>query len=158
MPCSLSAERSLPIAELGTRVHIRLSSSQTLPHLEACADDGGHGQCDHMNDRHILNQPTALVAIIRETADLGFSMASEARTGSLLRTLAAAKPAGRFLELGTGTGVATAWLLAGMDRASRLESVDNDPTVVAIARKHLGSDRRVTFHVEDGATFVDRQT
>jgi predicted O-methyltransferase YrrM len=111
-----------------------------------------------MNDRYVLNQPTALAAILRETADLGFSMASEARTGSLLRTLAASKPAGRFLELGTGTGVATAWLLAGMDEASQLESVDNDPTVVEIARKHLGSDRRVTFHIDDGATFIERQT
>jgi predicted O-methyltransferase YrrM len=85
-------------------------------------------------------------------------MASESQTGSLLRTLAASKPAGRFLELGTGTGVATAWLLAGMDAASRLATVDNDPTVVAIARRHLGSDRRVTFHLDDAAAFIEWQT
>jgi SAM-dependent methyltransferase len=65
----------------------------------------GMGELNHMNDRSILNRPTALEAILRETADLGFSMASESQTGSLLRTLAASKPAGRFLELGTGTGV-----------------------------------------------------
>jgi len=76
----------------------------------------------------------------------------------LLRTLAASKPAGIFLELGTGTGVATAWLLDGMDKAARLESVENDPTVIAIARKYLGSDRRVTFHLDDGAAFIERQT
>jgi predicted O-methyltransferase YrrM len=116
------------------------------------------GELDHMNDRSILYRPRALEAILRETADLGFSMASELQTGSLLQTLAASKPAGRFLELGTGTGVATAWLLAGMDKASRLESVDNDPTVVAIARKYLGSDPRVTFHVDEGAAFIERQT
>jgi predicted O-methyltransferase YrrM len=85
-------------------------------------------------------------------------MASEPQTGSLLRTLAACKPAGRFLELGTGTGVATAWLLAGLGQASRLESVDNDPAVVAIARRHLGTDPRVTFHLDDGAAFIQRQT
>jgi predicted O-methyltransferase YrrM len=113
---------------------------------------------DHMTDPSILNRPTTLEAILRETADLGFSMASEPLTGSLLRTLAASKPAGIFLELGTGTGVATAWLLDGMDKAARLESVDNDPTVIAIARKHLGSDRRVTFHVDDGVAFIERQT
>jgi predicted O-methyltransferase YrrM len=45
-----------------------------------------------------------------------------------------------------------------MDQASRLESVDNDPTVVAIARRHLGADRRVTFHLDDGAAFIERQT
>src|SRR5262245_25410557 len=61
-----------------------------------------------MNDRSIPNPPAALQAILRDTAGLGFSMASELQTGSLLRTLAALKPAGRFLELGTGTGVATA--------------------------------------------------
>jgi predicted O-methyltransferase YrrM len=113
---------------------------------------------DHLNHRAIINPPIALEAILRETLDLGFSMASESQTGSLLRTLVASKPAGRFLELGTGTGVATAWLLAGMDRASRLESVDNDPAVVAIARRHLGSDPRVTFHLDDGAAFIKRQT
>jgi predicted O-methyltransferase YrrM len=113
---------------------------------------------DHADDRSSLPRPSVLEAILRETADLGFSMASELHTGSLLRTLAASKPAGRFLELGTGTGVATAWLLAGMDQASRLQSVDNDPTVLAIARTHLGSDPRVTFHLEDGAAFIKRQT
>ena len=120
----------------------------------ATAVDGGHS---HLNDRSIINPPIALKAILRETLDLGFSMASESQTGSLLRALVASKPGGRFLELGTGTGVATAWLLAGMDQASRLESVDNDPTVVAIARRHLGSDPRVTFHLDDGAAFIKRQ-
>jgi len=113
---------------------------------------------DDLNDRSILNRPIAVEAILRETAEIGFSMASEAQTGSLLRTFAASRPAGQFLELGTGTGVATAWLLDGMDQASRLDSVDNDPTVVAIARRHLGSDPRVTFHLDDGATFIERQT
>ena len=111
-----------------------------------------------MNDRSIINPPIALAAILRETVDLGFSMASESQTGSLLRTIVASKSAGRFLELGTGTGVATAWLLDGMDKGSRLATVDNDPTVAAIARRYLGSDRRVTFHLDDAATFIERQT
>jgi len=110
-----------------------------------------------MNDCFIFDRPAMLDAILRDTADLGFSMASEPQTGSLLRTLAASKPTGRFLELGTGTGVATAWLLAGMDRASRLDTVDNDPAVVAIARKNLGADPRVSFHLDDGAPFIERQ-
>jgi len=113
---------------------------------------------NHLTDRSIRKWPLAVEAILRETVDIGFSMASEPLTGSLLRTLAASRPAGQFLELGTGTGVATAWLLDGMDQASRLQSVDNDPTVVAIARRHLGSDPRVTFHLDDGAAFIERQT
>jgi len=116
-----------------------------------------YGASREMNDCFIFDRPAMLDAILRDTADLGFSMASEPQTGSLLRTLAASKPTGRFLELGTGTGVATAWLLAGMDQASRLDTVDNDGAVVAIARKHLGADPRVTFHLDDGAPFIERQ-
>jgi predicted O-methyltransferase YrrM len=96
--------------------------------------------------------------ITRDSNAIGFRLASEPQTGSLLGTLAASKPGGQFLELGTGTGVGTAWLLAGMDEASRLTSVDNDASVSAIARRHLGGDRRVTFELEDGAAFLQRST
>lgn len=72
-------------------------------------------------------------------------MASEPLVGTLLRTLATSKPAGRLLELGTGTGIATAWMLSGMDRDSTLVTVDNDGAVQEIARKTLGHDRRLTL-------------
>jgi predicted O-methyltransferase YrrM len=109
-----------------------------------------------MNDEDFIRKPDALDSILRETGALGFTMASEPRVGALLAALAASKPGGRLLELGTGTGHGTAWLLSGMDRASHLDTVDTDPAVVAVARHHLGSDRRVTFHVTDGAEFIDR--
>jgi predicted O-methyltransferase YrrM len=101
-----------------------------------------------------FNLPEVLDAICRDTARLGFTMASEPQMGSLLRALAASKPGGCLLELGTGTGVGTAWLLAGMDATARLESVDSDVTVLDVARRHLGHDSRVTFHVADGAAFL----
>jgi predicted O-methyltransferase YrrM len=102
-----------------------------------------------------MNQtPPSIDAIQRETNALGFTMASEPATGAVLAVLAATKPGGRFLELGTGTGLGTAWLLSGMDANSRLDSVDSDATVVAVARHHLGGDSRVTFHVRDGADFL----
>jgi len=81
-------------------------------------------------------------------------MMSEAKVGALLATLAASKPAGRLLELGTGTGHGTAWLLSGMDAASRLDTVDTDDQVIAVARRLLGADARVRFHVMDGASFL----
>jgi predicted O-methyltransferase YrrM len=109
-----------------------------------------------LDDFHIANVPAALAAIREETERLGFTMASEPQTGSLLRTLVASRPGGRFLELGTGTGVGTAWLLAGMDGASHLDSVESDATVLDVARRHLGDDARVTFHLEDGAMFLER--
>src|ERR1051325_2957647 len=109
-----------------------------------------------MNDQDISSQPAVLDAILAATQALGFKMASEPQTGSFLRTLAASKPHGKFLELGTGTGVGTAWILSGMDAESLLESVENDAVVLAVAQRHLAQDRRVTFHHEDGATFLQR--
>src|SRR5438445_6933792 len=98
-----------------------------------------------MDDHEIRQVPAVVDAIRRDTRQLGFTMASEPQTGSLLRTLAASKPSGRFLELGTGTGVGTAWLLAGMDERSRLDSAENDARAFEAAWRHLAPDPRVPF-------------
>src|SRR5688500_4606223 len=108
-----------------------------------------------MNDRHNLSPPRVVQAIQQDTVASGFTMASEPQTGSLLRTLAATKPAGAFLELGTGTGLCTAWILDGMDRQSTLTTVDNDAAVLTIAQRHLGNDLRVTFHLSEGSRFLE---
>jgi len=109
-----------------------------------------------MNDLDIKRIPASLEAILSETNALGFNMVSEPKAGSFLAALAASKPARKLLELGTGTGHGTAWLLAGMDETSTLETVDIDAKVVAVAQRHLGSDSRVTFHIADGADFLQR--
>ena len=110
-----------------------------------------------MDELTYIQQPSAIQLLLERTEALGFKMASEPRTGALLRTLAASKPFGRLLELGTGTGIATAWLLAGMDGASSLVSVDTDPKTQAVARECLGDDRRLTLVEEDGAVFLRHQ-
>lgn len=107
-----------------------------------------------MNDDEIRQTPAAIGSIVADTAAISFNMISEAKVGSLLAALAASKPGGRLLELGTGTGHGTAWLLAGMDAAATLDSVDTDEAVVAVARRHLDADHRATFHVMDGAAFL----
>ena len=109
-----------------------------------------------MDDTAIVRTPPALAAIQAETARLGFSMASEPKTGALLAALSASKPGGRLLELGTGTGIGTAWLLSGMDTWARLDTVDTDPAVVDVARRYLAADPRVAFRIEDGAAFLAR--
>ena len=109
-----------------------------------------------MNELDIESGPEALTEILADSAGIGFTMASEPRTGSLLRALAASKPGGRLLELGTGTGVGTAWLLAGMDAHAELHSVDSDAAVQEIARRHLGEDSRVRFHLADGGAFLNQ--
>ncbi|MBI4784033.1 MAG: class I SAM-dependent methyltransferase [Oscillatoriophycideae cyanobacterium NC_groundwater_1537_Pr4_S-0.65um_50_18] len=108
-----------------------------------------------MNEQQNLKVPPAVNEILSETAAIGFQMVSEPLAGSLLRTLAASKPSGNFLELGTGTGVSTAWLLDGMDKTSQLISVENDAAVVSIAQKYLGQDQRLTLRVEDAGAFVE---
>ena len=107
-----------------------------------------------MNDDEFKREPEVLRAIYKDTEALGFAMASEPKTGAFLAVLAASKPGGQLLELGTGTGIGTAWLLSGMDAASCLDTVDTDANVVAVARRHLSSDSRVRFHVADGAAFI----
>ncbi len=61
-----------------------------------------------------------------------------------------------MLELGTGTGLSTAWILDGMDSRATLLTVDSDPKYSDIAVRHLEHDRRVTFIVEDAAAFLER--
>lgn len=101
--------------------------------------------------------PPALAAIIRETERLGFTLASMPETGALLRTLAAGRPGGRMLEIGTGTGLATAWLLDGMDVDARLVSIDIDAITSAVAARHLDADPRLTLVVEDAETWLRKQ-
>jgi predicted O-methyltransferase YrrM len=104
-----------------------------------------------------INQPfpTAYTDIDQATRLSGFTMASDALTCSLLRTLAATKPAGKFLELGTGTGLSTAWILDGMDKASSLISIDNEAKFLEIAQRYLGQDERLQLMLTDGGEWVD---
>lgn len=103
---------------------------------------------------HDLTPPPAWDRLRRDTRAIGFSLGSDLETGALLRALAASKPGGRLLELGTGTGLGTAWLLDGMSAEARLTTVDVDPEPVAVARRHLAGDPRVEFRVEDAAAFL----
>ncbi|WP_240486022.1 O-methyltransferase [Anditalea andensis] len=103
-----------------------------------------------------MNQkiPEAYFDIDKATKENGFTMSSDQLTCSLLKLLAASKPSGKFLELGTGTGLSTAWILDGMDNNSTLISVDNDGTLLEIAKKHLGNDDRLQLILSDGEDWV----
>ncbi|MFT3936719.1 MAG: class I SAM-dependent methyltransferase [Chitinophagaceae bacterium] len=103
-----------------------------------------------------INQPIPVTyaAIDQETKACGFTMASDILTCSLLRTLAATKPASKFLELGTGSGLSTAWILDGMDNQSTLISFDYDEKLLSIADKYLGKDSRLSLVHADGEAWV----
>lgn len=104
-----------------------------------------------------INQqlPKAYLDLDQATRASGFTMASDVLTGSLLRTLAASKPLGKFLELGTGTGLSTAWILDGMDKDSSLISIDNEAKFFDLAKKFLESDNRVNLICTDGGEWIE---
>ncbi|HEY5749997.1 MAG TPA: class I SAM-dependent methyltransferase [Chryseolinea sp.] len=108
-----------------------------------------------MNTSFSQTLPKAYSQIEEATKASGFTMASDLLTGSLLGTLAASKPGGKFLEMGTGTGLSTSWLLNGMDQNATLISVDYDPKYLAIAEKFLGDDKRLSLVTADGGEWLD---
>ncbi|HTN08272.1 O-methyltransferase [Agriterribacter sp.] len=98
--------------------------------------------------------PKTYFNINKVTKESGFTMPSDILTCSLLRTLAASKPRSKFLELGTGTGLSTSWILDGMDNDSSIVSVDNDKVLLSIADSFLGQDGRLTLIHADGEDWV----
>ncbi|MFI5531958.1 O-methyltransferase [Kitasatospora sp. NPDC051853] len=98
--------------------------------------------------------PLSLSALRTAAGRAGFTMSCDERTGALLAALAAARPGGRLLELGTGVGEGTAWLLDGMDREARLVTVELDGEVQAVAEEQFGADGRVSFVRGDGGAWL----
>ena len=111
-----------------------------------------------MIEETVQTHPKAYDSIKKATEACGFLQMSEISTCTLLKTLAASKPASKFLELGTGTGLATAWILDGMDEDSSLISLDNDETLLNIAKENLGVDKRLTLICTNGGEWIKKNT
>lgn len=73
----------------------------------------------------------------------------------MLRTLAASKPGGLLLEVGTGLGVGAAWLLAGMDQAARLITLEVHPGAAELSRSLLAADERVEVVTTDAEEWLE---
>lgn len=85
----------------------------------------------------VLPEAVRLAAERAERA--GFSMSCDPGAGRLLAVLAAAVPAnGRVLELGTGTGVGTAWIVHGLRGRDDVEvvTVEIDAATAALAAQY----------------------
>jgi predicted O-methyltransferase YrrM len=159
-PRDATSETQSDISSTGVECGEKKHAQYTCRHFSAAAGDRRRWialNCFSMDDLGYLKSPRALAPILARTTELNFDMASEPRTGALLQMLAASKPGGRLLELGTGTGLGTAWLLSGMDAASTLVSVDTDQEVQAVAREALCQDTRLNLLSQDGAAFLWRQ-
>ncbi|WP_420399851.1 O-methyltransferase [Flagellimonas sp.] len=107
-----------------------------------------------MNQANILDTPNVYAALLSKSDEIGFTMPSDMYIGTFLKTLVASKPAGRFLELGTGMGLSLAWMLEGMDSASKLISVDNDMDLIQIATSFFGTDERLQLICADGEDWI----
>lgn len=68
-------------------------------------------QCKVMIDKQIKNWPLAYSKIKKAKELANFNMPSDILACGLLKTLAATKPNGNFMELGTGSGLSTSWIL-----------------------------------------------
>ena len=106
-----------------------------------------------MNDTIITDIPIQYSRIKKDTERLSFQMNSDLYTGSLLKTLVASKKSGRILELGTGGGLATSWILEGMDQQSNLLTVENNEALWHIAGRQLKDDR-IKFILADGYVWL----
>jgi len=106
-----------------------------------------------MVDSIFSDMPVQYENIAEATKAIEFNMASDMQTGSLLKTLAASKLSGRILELGTGTGLATSWIVDGMDERTKLITIENNTLLLDIARKAL-QDSRVEFVWADGYAWI----
>lgn len=83
--------------------------------------------------------PDVVRAAQSRAARISFELSSEDLVGRLLAVLAAATPAsGRILEIGTGVGVGTSWLLAGLAGRVDVEvvSVEANPSLARVAQDY----------------------
>lgn len=101
-----------------------------------------------------LTFPRYYEDILVQSKQAGFPMLSDMYTGSFLRTLVCSKPAGRFLELGTGTGLSLSWIVDAMDNESTVISIDNDSSSQLIAQRFFGDDSRVHLLCIDGNQWI----
>ncbi|MFI5152900.1 MAG: O-methyltransferase [Chitinophagales bacterium] len=111
-------------------------------------------QSGYLTEEISQHFPPAFRKIQELTKSSGFAMGSDLLTCSLLRTLAASKPGAHLLEIGTGTGLSTCWILDGMHQESSLISIDHDPIFQQIARDELANDHRLSLELIDGGKWI----
>jgi predicted O-methyltransferase YrrM len=108
-----------------------------------------------MDDLNNIKRPKKSDQIIHRAAQQGFTASCDDLTGSFLRMLVATQKQSTILELGTGVGYSTTWILDGMDKSSKLYSVEMDEKCSNIAKEVLGDDSRLQLIVDDGGNYIE---
>ena len=98
--------------------------------------------------------PAIYNTLIEKSQEIGFTMPSDILVGSLLKTLIASKPSSHILELGTGIGLSISWMIEGLDKDSKIISIDNDSTLITIVKSFFGDDPRIKLVCEDGSKWI----
>jgi predicted O-methyltransferase YrrM len=95
-------------------------------------------------------------ALTREEAGPGPAnpSASLPGVGQFLAVLAAGCHGGRIAEIGTGTGIGSAWMISAMPQDCTLVTVEIDPERAAASAALFEADRRVTVLAGDAAELI----
>jgi len=105
----------------------------------------------------MLGIPTIVSDALERSNRADFKMSSELEVGKLLAVLASSvQMGGRILEIGTGIGLGTAWLVAGLGSRTDVElvTVEVDVSISNIARGYNWPDW-VSFRVGDVLDMYD---
>ena len=108
-----------------------------------------------MDQSAITEQPKQYQDLLEKSKEMGFTMPSDIYIGTLLKTLAASKPSGNFLEMGTGIGLSLSWLIQGMDKDSKIISVDNDAALIEVAKLFFEDEDRLELVCDDGGKWLE---
>jgi len=108
-----------------------------------------------MDQSVILEKPKQYNNLLAKSEEMGFTMPSDIYIGTLLKTLTASKPAGSFLELGTGIGLSLSWMIQGMDGNSKITSIDNDSELIEVAKMFFKDEERLEFVCADGGDWLN---
>lgn len=96
----------------------------------------------------MLPEPPLVGRARAVAAELGFEKSSSPEAGRLLHLLASQRGRERVGEIGTGTGVGTAWLAAGLAPGAALYTAEPDAEQARAAAELFAADRDV--HVLHG--------
>lgn len=110
---------------------------------------------DRSCDTGQVSAPPEIPDIVAATLDLsrqrGFITSTRHETGRFLAALAASRE-GTLAELGTGTGVGSAWLSSGAPKEARIVSAELDPALAEDVQKIFADVENVEIVSGDWST------